>query len=125
MTRTFFKDAILWGFFLWFVGYILGIFLFMVVPKDLLGWIIMPMGILITLWVLVKKVKGISFQYYFLLALFWVLLAIVCDYFFLVKVFKPTDGYYKVDVYIYYLLTCILPLFIGWRKTLMKEKKHL
>lgn len=110
------KDALGWGFLLWLVGYLLGIGLFMVVPPSILGWIIMPIGIVITLWVLFKKVKGKSLGYYLTLAVVWTLIAIVFDYFFLVKLFKPADGYYKLDVYLYYAMTFILPLFAGWRK---------
>ncbi len=116
MTKQFFKDAFLWGSILWLIGYVLGIVLFMVVPHSLIGWIIMPIGVVVTLWVLFKKVKGDSPRYYLLLAISWTLIAIVFDYFFLVKVFKPVDGYYKLDVYLYYLLTFILPVLIGLRK---------
>ncbi|MEN9407465.1 MAG: hypothetical protein RLZZ455_681 [Candidatus Parcubacteria bacterium] len=110
------KDAFLWGFVLWLIGYILGILFFPIVPASLLGWVITPFGVLITLWILHKKIKSDTFLYYVFLAVVWVLLAVVCDYFFLVKVFKPTDGYYKLDVYVYYVLTFVLPLFVGWRK---------
>ena len=120
MTKQFVKDAFLWGFILWLIGYILGILLFAVVPHTLIGWVIMPFGILITFWVLLKKVKADSFRYYVLLAGIWTLIAIVCDYFLLVQIFKPTDGYYKPDVYLYYLFTCTLPLFVGWKKTAIK-----
>lgn len=82
----------------------------------------MPVGIIITLWVLLKKVKSNSFQYYLLLAFIWTLIAILFDYFFLVKVFKPNDGYYKLDVYLYYILTFILPLFAGWKKRKIDTK---
>lgn len=116
MTKQFYKDAFGWGFLLWLIGYALGIALFAVVPQNLLGWVIMPIGIIITLWVLFKKVKADSFQYYALLAVVWVLIAIVFDYFFLVKMFNPADGYYKLDVYLYYALTIMLPLIVGWRK---------
>jgi hypothetical protein len=116
-----FKDALGWGFLLWLIGYILGIILFMIVPPSILGWIIMPVGIIITLWVLLKKIKSNSFWYYLLLAIIWTLLAIVFDYFFLVKIFKPVGGYYKLDVYLYYGLTFILPLFVGWRKVSLKQ----
>lgn len=109
------KDALLWGFILWLIGYLLGIVLFMVVPASILGWIIMPIGIVITLWVLFKKVKNASFRYYLILAIAWTIIAIVFDYFFLVKIFKPADGYYKFDVYVYYVLTFILPLIAGWK----------
>lgn len=109
-------DTLGWGFILWLIGYVLGIILFMVMPVSMLGWVIMPVGIVITLWVLLKKIKTGSFQRYILLAFSWLLIAIVFDYFLLVKVFKPADGYYKLDVYLYYLLTFILPIFVGWRK---------
>lgn len=116
MTKQFLKDAFLWGFTLWLIGYLLGIALFAVIPQSLLGWVIMPIGVLITLWVLLKKVKAESFKYYLLVAISWTLIAIVCDYFFLVKVFKPAGGYYKLDVYLYYFLTFSLPILVGWKK---------
>lgn len=117
MSKQFVKDALGWGAALWLIGYALGIILFPMVPPGMIGWIIMPIGILITLWVLLKKVHGDSFQYYAGLALVWVLIAIVFDYFLLVKLFNPADGYYKLDVYLYYALTFVLPLLVGWRKT--------
>lgn len=120
MTKQFFKDAFVWGLILWFIGYALGIVFFPMVPVSILGWIIMPIGIIITIWVLSKKIKEDSFQYYLFLAVVWVVLAIVCDYFLLVKLFKPEDGYYKLDVYLYYALTFILPLFVGWKKATTK-----
>ena len=99
-----------WGFILWFFGYILGLVLFMAVPPSLLGWVIMPFGIVATLWVLIKKVRPNSLPYFLLLATIWTMLATILDYFFLVKLLKPADGYYKLDVYLYYLLTFLLPL---------------
>lgn len=114
MDSQLLKDGFGWGLVLWFIGYVLGIVLFMMVPPALLGWIIMPIGIVMTLWVLFKKIKAPSLQYYFFIAIIWTLIAIICDYFFLVKLFRPADGYYKLDVYIYYLLTFILPLITGW-----------
>lgn len=115
--KQFFKDALVWGFVLWLIGYVLGIGLFMFVSPIMIGWVIMPVGIIITLWILLKKVQASSLWYYFFLAVVWVLIAVICDYFLLVKVFKPVDGYYKLDVYLYYALTFILPLLVGWRKT--------
>lgn len=116
MSKQFLKDSLGWGFGLWLIGYILGIVLFAIVPPSVLGWVIMPIGIIITLWVLFKKIKGTTIRYYFFLAIAWTLIAVVCDYLFLVKVFKPVDGYYKLDVYLYYSLTFVLPLIAGWRK---------
>lgn len=116
MDKQFFKDSFGWGFVLWLIGYVLGIILFFVLPPSIIGWVIMPIGILVTLWVLLKKVQGNSFRYYLMLGIIWTVIAIVFDYFFIVKAFAPADGYYKLDVYIYYALTFILPLIIGWRK---------
>ena len=116
MTRQFIKDTLGWGFLLWLIGYALGMILFSIVPLYMIGWVIMPIGIVITLWVLFKKISGETLKYYFLLAVVWTLIAIVFDYFFLVKAFKPADGYYKLDVYLYYVLTFVLPLVVGWRK---------
>lgn len=120
MNKRFLQDAFLWGFFLWLIGYVLGIVLFVIIPHTLIGWVIMPIGVIITLLVLLKKIKSDSIHYYVLLAVIWTLIAVVCDYFFLVKIFNPEDGYYKPDVYLYYLLTFTLPLLIGWKKTVIR-----
>ena len=112
--RQFFKDALFWGFVLWLIGYVLGILLFMVVSLSLIGWVIMPIGVAVTLWILIRRVKGDSFMYYFLLALSWTFLAIIFDYFFIVKALRPADGYYKLDVYLYYILTFLLPILVGY-----------
>jgi uncharacterized membrane protein len=121
MNKQLLKNTLGWGFILWLIGYVLGIVLFALVPQSLLGWIIMPIGTAITLWVLLKKIKNETFRHYVLIAIAWMLIAIVFDYFFLVKAFKPADGYYKADVYFYYALTFILPLIVGWRKTIIKK----
>ena len=121
MNKQYLKDTLLWGSLLWLIGYILGIVLFMVVPTSLVGWVIMPIGTVITLWVLLKKIKLTFFQEYFFLAAIWTLIAIAFDYFFLVKIFNPADGYYKPDVYLYYALTFALPILVGWKKHLRKS----
>ena len=116
--KLFLKDVLGWGFILWLIGYALGIVFFAFVPAAILGWVIMPFGIAVTLWVLFKKIRSESLQYYLILSIVWTLLAILLDYFLLVKVFKPADGYYKLDVYLYYILTFIMPLLVGWKKKL-------
>lgn len=117
MNKQLLKDALGWGLNLWGIGYLLGIILFAFLPPSLIGWAIMPVGIMLTLWVLFKKIKAKQFGYYLHLAIAWTLIAIIFDYFFLVKAFKPADGYYKLDVYVYYGLTFILPLIAGWWKS--------
>lgn len=76
----------------------------------------MPIGVGITLWVLFRKIKSTSFRYYVVLAFSWTLIAIICDYLFLVKVFNPAGSYYKPNVYLYYAFTFILPFVVGRRK---------
>lgn len=110
------KDAFGWGILLWLLGYILGIILFPLVPLSLIGWVIMPIGTICTVWVLRKKIEGGSLGYYILVGAVWTAIAILFDYLFLVVLFKPADGYYKPDVYLYYLLTLLLPPIIGSRK---------
>ena len=116
MKKEFYKDALGWGFLLWLFGYMLGIVLFFVVSPSALGWVIMPFGILYTLWVLSKKILSKDWRYYLGLSVVWTVIAIILDYFLIVKVFKPADGYYKLDVYIYYGFTFALPLLVGLKK---------
>lgn len=111
------KDGLGWGFALWLIGYALSMMLFAFVPPSLLGWIITPIGTVLALWVAFRKVKGDSLSHYVLVALVWVTIAVVGDYLFIVKAFKPADGYYKPDVYLYYALTMAIPLLAGWRRT--------
>lgn len=112
-----FLNTLLWGFILWLIGYGLGFAFFAFVPKEQIGWYVMPLGIIVTLWVLLKKIKRESFTCYIGLGVIWTLMAVLLDYFFLVKMLKPADGYYKLDVYIYYALTFIMPILVGWRKS--------
>jgi hypothetical protein len=112
---------ITWGILLWLFGYILGIVFYAFVPKDLLGWYIMPFGIAATLWVLFKNIQREFFGCYIGVGLFWTFIAVVLDYIFLVRLLNAT-GYYKLDVYIYYFLTFALPVAVGWYKMkILKE----
>ena len=116
MNKQLAKDSLGWGFVLWFIGYILGFVLFFAVPVALIGWVILPVGVIITFWVLFKKVKSVNFRHYLILAVVWTVIAVVLDYLFIVKALKPADGYYKLDVYVYYALTFALPLIAYWWK---------
>lgn len=116
MNTQLLKDSLGWGFVLWLIGYILGIALFFVVRPSLIGWVIAPVGVVITLWVLLRRVKANRLQYYAIVAVVWTLIAVVFDSLFIVKAFNPPDGYYKPDVYLYYVLTFIAPLAVGWWK---------
>jgi hypothetical protein len=126
IDKQFFKDVFGWGFLLWLFGYVLGIMLFFIVPKIIIGWIITPLATIVAVWVLIRKIQRVSLSYYFLIAIFWTSIAVVLDYFLLVKIFKPEDGYYKPDVYLYYSLTFILPLVIGlWKRKKIQNASNL
>lgn len=110
MNKNFLKEGLGWGILLWFIGYVLGIILFFIMPPDKLGWVIMPIGIVLTLWVALKKIQSTSLKYFLGISIIWTCVAILFDYFFLVQLIKPEDGYYKLDVYLYYIFTFLLPL---------------
>ena len=115
MRSRLLKDAGGWGALLWLVGYVLGLVLFAFVPPGLIGWIMTPFGAAMTVWVAFRKVTGDSRRYFVLVGLVWMAIAVVGDYLFIVKAFAPPDGYYKLDVYVYYALTFVIPLAAGWR----------
>lgn len=117
MTKQFLKDSLGWGFILWLIGYALSIILFMFAPAYLIGYILTPVGAGISLLVLWKKINGRNLAYYLYVGLVWLVLAVVLDYFLIVKMFNPEDGYYKWDIYLYYSFTVLLPLIVGWWKT--------
>ena len=110
-----FLNTVAWGFVVWLVGYILGFVFFAIVPQEYIGWSIMPFGIAFTLWVLISKIKRERFKCYIGMAVIWTVLAVILDYVFLVKLLNAAS-YYKFDVYIYYTLTFVLPLCVGWYK---------
>jgi hypothetical protein len=115
-----FLNTVFWGFVLWLFGYILGIVFFAFLPKDQIGWYILPFGFAFMLWVLVRKIKREELMCYFGLGLIWTLMALALDYIFIVKLLKSAS-YYKLDVYVYYALTFVLPIAVGWQK--FKNKK--
>lgn len=122
--KEFLKDALGWGFLVWLIGYGLGILFFTIVPPNLIGLFVTPLGIAVALFVLFKKIKSKSFKHYLVVAFAWTAIAIVCDYFFLVRAFfKASPTYYKADVYLYYSLTFLLPLIVGWIKIFYKPIK--
>lgn len=110
------KNTLVWGLLLWLIGYVVGIVLYFVVPESYIGLVITPFAIILTVWVLLYKVKRPELTCYFVLGLVWAVMAVVLDYVFLVKLFGTGGSYYKPDVYLYYLLTLTLPAAVGYWK---------
>jgi len=117
------KNMLFWGFILWLVGYIAGILLFFVVPKDYIGWIITPFATVFTIWVLMREVRRPELMCYFGTGLIWTVMAVLLDYFFNVVPFKIGNSYYKPDVFLYYFLTFTLPIVVGYWKYKHKDPK--
>jgi hypothetical protein len=115
MTKQFLKDSLIWGVVLWFIGYVLGFVFYAFVPANIIGWYIMPFGIIITLFVALKFINSKSLVYYLRVGVVWTILAMILDYIFIVKLLNSAS-YYKLDVYVYYGLTLVLPLLVGLYK---------
>jgi hypothetical protein len=117
MNKKIWLDSLGWGLVLWIIGYILGFVFFFILPTAMIGWAIMPIALIITFWVLLTKVSGTSFRYYLFIACVWTILAVALDFLFIVQLLKPADGYYKLDVLLYYVLTFASPLVVAlWKK---------
>ena len=113
MSTSFAKELLGWGILLWLVGYLLGVLLFAFVPTSAIGWIILPIGLCLTWWVLTRRIPRRRSGQYVLIGVAWLAIAVVLDYFLIVRAFHPADGYYKLDVYLYYLLTLVLPIVVA------------
>jgi len=121
MLKTIIKDTVGFGLLLWIVGYVLGIVLFFLVPSSQIGWYILPIGLVFSLWILFRKIRRVALGYSMLIAVIWTLIAVVLDYFFIFLALHPVDGYYKLDVYLYYLLTFCIPFFVFLAKKLNRH----
>lgn len=120
MSKQFVKNNFGWGFILWLFGYLISLILFFIVEPPVIGWIIMPVGLVFTLWVLYWKIKAKEFREYLIMGIIWLSIALILDYLLIVKLLHPADGYYKLSVYIYYALTMLLPILGWWLKQLKK-----
>ena len=102
------------GFGLWLLGFLASLALFFVLPSGLLGWVLFaifaPVTILVAYWRFHKR--QLPLLHYLGVAVAWSLVAIVFDYFFIVVMFKSAD-YYKLDVFVYYATTFLIPVALG------------
>jgi len=115
-------STLFWGFILWIFGFVLGILFFAILPKEMIGWAILPIGIVFSLFVLIKKIQREEFRCFIGLGIIWTIMAVLLDYVFLVRLFNATD-YYRLDVYIYYISTFTLPLMVGFYRFKIKPSE--
>jgi hypothetical protein len=109
------KDTAGLGIALWLIGYIASLALFMSPYAGIMGWILLivftPVTIAIVYWWFRKR-EDLSLKYYAEAGIAWVLIAIVFDYLFIVLLFQAT--YYGIYVFIYYVLTFLIPVGVGY-----------
>ena len=114
MAKTILVDAPALGIFVWLIGYLAGIVLYFFISPDILGWVLFaiftPIVILLCYKRFGKREESIS--YYAFVAAVWLIVALVFDYLFLVKLLNP-PVYYKLDVYVYYASTFLIPFLVG------------
>jgi hypothetical protein len=114
LAKTTLVDGPLLGIFVWLIGYLAGIVLYFFLSPDILGWVLFaiftPIVILLCYKRFGKREESIS--YYAFVAAVWLIVALVFDYLFLVKLLNP-PVYYKLDVYVYYASTFLIPFLVG------------
>jgi len=111
---TLLVDAPLLGIFVWLIGYLAGIVLYFFLSPDILGWVLFAIFTPIVILLCYKRFgrRKENLAYYAFVGAVWLLVAVLFDYFFLVKLLNPT-AYYKLDVYIYYATTFLMPFLLG------------
>jgi hypothetical protein len=112
--KQYIKDTAGLGIALWLIGYIASLVLFFTPYAGIMGWILIsvftPVTILIAWWWFRKR-EHLSLQYYAGVGVAWALAAIVLDYLFIVLLFQA--DYYKIDVFVYYIVTFLIPVGVG------------
>jgi hypothetical protein len=108
------KDTAGLGVALWLIGYLASLVLFFTPYAATMGWLLTaiftPFTIAIAWWWFRKR-EHLSLEYYAVVGVAWVLIAVVFDYLFIVLLFKAT--YYNPDVFVYYALTFLIPVGVG------------
>lgn len=108
------KDMIGLGTGFWLLGYIFSIVLFFSPYTRSMGEILLsvctPATIAISWWWF--RDRDHPREYYLKVGLAWTVLAIVLDFLFIVMLLQAT--YYGGDVFVYYALTFLIPVGIGY-----------
>jgi hypothetical protein len=112
------KDTAGLGIALWLIGYLASLVLFMSPYAGIMGWILLivftPVTIAVVYWWFRKR-ESLTLNYYAEVGIAWVIIAVVFDYLFIVQLFHAT--YYGIDVFVYYALTFLIPVGVGYYLT--------
>jgi hypothetical protein len=109
------KDMAGLGTGLWLIGYIASLALFFTPIWEIMGgWILLiiftPITLAITWWWF-RQQELLPLPYYAKVGIAWMVIAVVLDYLFIVRLFQAT--YYGTDVFVYYTVTFLIPVVIG------------
>jgi len=108
------KDTAGLGVVFWLIGYLASLVLFFSPFAASMGWILLvvftPITLVITWWWFHKRGQ-LPLQYYAGVGVAWVGIAIVLDYLFIVLLFQAS--YYGSDVFVYYIITFLIPVGVG------------
>ena len=117
------KDTAGLGTGLWLIGYLASLVLFFTPFAGIMGWILLviltPVTIAITWWWFRPR-RRLHLKYYAKVGIAWVWIAIVFDYLFIVRLFQAR--YYEADVFVYYAMTFLIPVGVGFY--LIKEPEQ-
>jgi nicotinamide riboside transporter PnuC len=109
----------------WLLGYILSIVLFFSPYARSMGWILLsictPVTLAITWWWF--RARDHPRGYYLKVGVAWTILAIVLDFLFIVVLLQAT--YYGADVFVYYVLTFLIPVGVGYYLAGRRENMEL
>ena len=99
----------------WLIGYIASLALFFTPIWEIMGgWVLLiiftPITVAITWWWF-KQQEPHPFPYYMKVGIAWMVIAVVLDYLFIVRLFEAT--YYGTDVFVYYTVTLLIPVVVG------------
>jgi hypothetical protein len=109
------KDMAGLGTGLWLIGYLASLALYFTpIWEKVGGWILLiiftPVTIAVAWWWF-KQQEPYTLPYYAGDGIAWMLIAIVLDYLFIVRLFQA--AYYGTDVFVYYALTFLIPVGVG------------
>ena len=120
--KSWIKDNCGLGILFWLIGYLTSIALFFSPYASIMGWIITPIftpiTIAITWWWF--RARRLVLTYYIWVGVAWTMIAVVLDYLFIVQMFQAT--YYGFDVFLYYALTFLIPIGVGYFLVVIQGK---
>jgi len=116
------KDSVGLGALFWVIGYLASLALFFSPFAASMGWILLalctPVTVAVT-WLWFRH-RNLLLPYYVRVGIVWTTMAIVLDYLFIVLLFNAT--YYGADVFIYYFLTFLIPVIVGFSLVNSRKK---